>query len=112
MIKELKTLWQKYFSTLSPKPLKVKKPTLVKQKTHEEKMPGLISEIGKEMFNVRVQIELGRCPYCDTITQMMSTQIGYFRCGNCKEITKQYINGHIAYLPIDSKSPLGDGRKT
>ena len=28
------------------------------------------------------------------------------------KITKQYINGHIAYLPIDSKSPLGDGPKT
>ena len=106
MIKELKTLWQKYFGTSSPKPLEVKKPTRVKQKTHEEKMPGLISEIGKEMFNVRVQVEWGRCPYCEAITQMLSTQIGYFRCGNCREITKQYVNGHIAYLPIDGKLNL------
>ena len=112
MIKELKTLLQKYFGTSSPKPIEVKKSTPVKRKTHREKFTGLISEIGKEMFNVRVQVEWGRCPYCETITQMLSTRIGYFRCGNCREITKQYINGHIAYLPIDSKSPLGDGRKT
>jgi len=112
MIKELKTLLQKYFGTSSPKPTATKKPTPVKRKTPREKLSGLISEIGKDMFNVRVQVEWGRCPYCETITQMLSTRIGYFRCGNCKEITKQYINGHIAYLPIDSKSPLGDGRKT
>jgi hypothetical protein len=112
MIKELKTLLQKYFGTSSPKPIEVKKSTPVKRKTPREKLSGLISEIGKDMFNVRVQVEWGRCPYCETITQMLSTRIGYFRCGNCKEITKQYVNGHIAYLPIDSKSPLGDGRKT
>ena len=112
MIKELKTLLQKYFGTSSPKPLETKKPTPVKRKTQKDQLTGLISEIGKEMFNVRVQVEWGRCPYCETITQMLSTRIGYFRCGNCKEITKQYINGHIAYLPVDSKSPLGDGRKT
>ena len=78
---------------------------------HQEKLTGLISEIGKDMFNVRVQIEWGRCPYCETITQMLSTRIGYFRCGNCKEITKQYVNGRIAYLPIDDKLSLEDDRK-
>ena len=103
MIKELKTLLQKYFGTSSPKPLETKKPTPVKQKTRGEKMPGLISEIGKDMFNVRVQVEWGRCPYCESIAQMLSTRIGYFRCGNCREITKQYINGRIAYLPVDDK---------
>ena len=111
MLKELKTLLQKYFGTSSPKPLEVKKSTPVKKKTREQKLSGLISEIGKDMFDVRVQIEWGRCPYCQTITQMLSTRIGYFRCGNCKEITKQYVNGHIAYLPIDAKSPLGDEPK-
>jgi len=112
MIKELKTLLRKYFGTSSPKPIEVKKSTPVKQKTRGEKMPGLISEIGKDMFNVRVQVEWGRCPYCEAITQMLSTRIGYFRCGNCKEITKQYVNGRIAYLPIDDKLSLEDERKT
>ena len=110
-IEKLKTLWQKYFGTSSPKPLEVKKSTSVKRNTRREKLHGLISEIGKDMFDVRVQIEWGRCPYCEAITQMLSTRVGYFRCGNCKEITKQYVNGRIAYLPIDDKLSLEDERK-
>ena len=112
MLKELKTLLQKYFGTSSPKPLEVKKPIPVKVVSPHERLNSLVSEIGKDMFGVNVRIELGRCPYCQTITQMLSTRIGYFRCGNCKEITKQYINGRIAYLPVDDKLILGDERKT
>ena len=111
MIKELKTLLQKYFGTSSPKPLETKKPTPVRRKTRRDRLSGLISEIGKEMFDVRVQVEWGRWPYCDSIAQMMSTRLGYFRCGNCREITKQYINGRIAYLPVDDQSALGDEPK-
>jgi len=111
MIKELKTLLQKYFGTSSPKPIEVKKSTPVKQKTREEKLTGLISEIGKDMFDVRVQVEWGRCPYCESIAQMMSTRLGYFRCSNCREVTKQYVNGRIAYLPVDDQSALGDEPK-
>jgi hypothetical protein len=108
MIKELKILLQKYFGISSPKPLETKKPIPVKVVTPHEKINSLVSEIGKDMFGVRVQVELGRCPYCDLITQMMSTRIGYFRCSNCHEITRQYVNGHIAYLPIDDPHVLGD----
>ena len=111
MIKELRILLQKYFGTSSPKPTVVKKPTPVKAVAPHEKINSLVSEIGKDMFGVNVRIELGRCPYCQTITQMMSTRTGYFRCGNCKEITKQYVNGHIAYLPVDDKLTLEDERK-
>ena len=110
-IEKLKTLWQKYFGTSSPKPLETKKPTPVKRKTRRERLNGLISEIGKEMFDVRVQVEWGRCPYCESIAQMMSTRLGYFRCSNCREITKQYINGRIAYLPVGDESALGDESK-
>ena len=109
MIKEIKTLLQKYFGTSSPKPIEVKKPTPVKKKDRREKLHGLISEIGKEMFDVRVQVEWGRCPYCESIAQMMSTRLGYFRCSNCREITKQYVNGKIAYLPVDDRHGLKDG---
>jgi len=112
MIKELKTLLQKYFGTSSPKPLETKKPTPVRRSTRREKLHGLISEIGKEMFDTRVQVDWGRCPHCEAITQMLSTRIGYFRCGNCREITKQYVNGKIAYLPVDDQSALGDEPKT
>ena len=111
MIKELKTLLQKYFGTSSPKPIEVKKPTPVKKKDRREKLHGLISEIGKEMFDVRGQVEWGRCPYCESIAQMISTRLGYFRCSNCREITKQYVNGRIAYLPVDDQSALGDEPK-
>jgi hypothetical protein len=108
MLKELKTLLQKYFGTSNPKPLKVKKPTPVKAVRPQDKINSLVSEIGKDMFGVRVQIELGRCPYCESIAQMMSTRIGYFRCSNCHEITRQYVNGKIAYLPVDDPNVLGD----
>jgi uncharacterized protein with PIN domain len=109
MLKELKILLQKYFGILSPKPTETKKPTLVKAVAPHEKINSLVSEIGKDMFGVHVRIELGRCPYCDLITQMMSTRTGYFRCSNCHEITRQYVNGHIAYLPVDDPHVLGDG---
>ena len=109
MLKELKTLLQKYFGISSPKPTATKKPTPVRAVAPHEKINSLVSEIGKDMFGVNVRIELGRCPYCDLITQMMSTRTGYFRCSNCHEITRQYVNGHIAYLPIDDPNVLGDG---
>ena len=111
MLKELKTLLQKYFGISSPKPITTKKSIPVKAVQPHKKLSSLVSEIGKNMFGVHVRIELGRCPYCELVTQMMSTRIGYFRCGNCREITRQYINGHIAYLPIDDKSALGDEPK-
>ena len=111
MLKELKTLLQKYFGISSPKPTATKKPTPVRAVAPHEKINSLVSEIGKDMFGVNVRIELGRCPYCQTITQMLSTRIGYFRCGNCKEITRQYVNGHIAYLPVDDRNVLGDEPK-
>jgi len=111
MLKELKILLQKYFGISSPKPTATKKPTPVKGVAPHEKLNSLVSEIGKDMFGVNVRIELGRCPYCDLITQMMSTRTGYFRCSNCHEITRQYVNGHIAYLPIDDRNVLGNEPK-
>ena len=108
MLKELKILLQKYFGISSPKPTAIKKPTPAKAVTTQQKMNSLVSEIGKDILGVNVRIELGRCPYCELITQMMSTRIGYFRCSNCHEITRQYINGHISFLPIDDPHVLGD----
>ena len=101
MLKELKTLLQKYFGTSSPKPIETKKPIPVKVVRPHEKLSSLVEEIGKDMFGVRVRVEWGRCPYCESVTQMLSTQVGYFRCSTCREITNQYVNGKIAYLPVD-----------
>ena len=58
------------------------------------------------MFGVRLRVEWGRCPYCESVSQMLSLRPGYFRCSNCHETTKQYVNGHIAYLPIDDPHVL------
>ena len=108
MIKELKILLQKYFGTSSPKPIEVKKPTPEKVVQPHEKLSSLVEEIGKDMFGIRVRVEWGRCPYCENITQMLSTHVGFFRCSTCRELTKQYVNGHIAYLPVDDRHALGD----
>ena len=111
MLKELKILLQKYFGTSSPKPIETKKPTPARVVQPQEKLNSLVEEIGKDMFGIRVKVEWGRCPYCESVTQMLSTQVGYFRCSLCREITKQYINGHIAYLPIDDPRVLEDEPK-
>ena len=111
MLKELRILLQKYFGTSSPKPIEVKKPTPVKAEPPQEKLNSLVEEIGNEMFGIRVRVEWGRCPYCESIAQMLSTRLGYFRCSNCREVTKQYVNGRIAYLPVDDQSALGDEPK-
>jgi hypothetical protein len=34
--------------------------------------------------------------------------MGYFKCSICREMTKQYVNGKIAYLPVDDPHVLGD----
>jgi len=111
MIKELKILLQKYFGTSSPKPIEVKKPTPAKVVEPHEKLNSFVEEIGKDMFGIRVKVEWGRCPYCETVTQLLSLHQNYFRCSQCHETTRQYINGRIAYLPIDEKSALSNEPK-
>ena len=108
MLKELKTLLQKYFGTSSPKPTKTKKPTPAKVVKPHKKVSSLVEEIGRGMFGIQVRVEWGRCPYCDNITQMLSTHKGYFRCSTCRELTRQYINGKIAFLPVDDPHVFGD----
>ena len=111
MIKEIKTLWQKYFGTSSPKPIETKKPTPEKVKEPHEKLKSLVEEIGKDMFGIKIRVEWGRCPYCNEVTQMLSTQSGYFRCTLCRELTKQYVNGKIAYLPVEEEHRLNNEPK-
>ena len=101
-IEKLKTLLQKFFGISSPKPTEVKKPTPVKAAKPHEKLSSLVEEIGKDIFGIRVRVEWGRCPYCETMTQLLSLHANYYRCSLCHETIKQYVNGHIAYLPIDN----------
>ena len=111
MLKELRILLQKYFGTSSPKPLKIKKPTPARVVPRHEKISSLVEEIGKDMFGIRVQVEWGRCPYCEMVTQLLSLHKNYFRCSQCHETTRQYVNGHISYLPINDKSALSNEPK-
>jgi len=111
MLKELRILLQKYFGTSSPKPTVVKKPTPVRAGLPHEKLNSFVEEIGKDMFGIRVKVEWGRCPYCETTTQLLSLHKNYFRCSQCHETTRQYVNGRIAYLPIDEKSALSNEPK-
>ena len=103
MLKELKILLQKYFGTSSPKPTATKKPTPVKVAVPHDRLSSLIEEIGKDILGVHVRVEWGKCPYCEAITQLLSLHKNYFRCSNCHETTRQYVNGHISYLPIENK---------
>ena len=111
MLKELKTLLQKYFGISSPKPIEVKKPTPAKVVEPHAKIKSLVEEIGNNMFGIQVRVEWGRCPYCDNIAQMLSTHKGYFRCSTCNEMTRQYINGRVAYLPVDDPHLFGNDPK-
>jgi len=111
MLKELKILLQKYFGISGPKPTETKKPTPEKVVEPHKKLGSLVEEISKDMFGIRVRVEWGRCPYCNNITQMLSTHLGYFKCSICREMTRQYVNGKIAYLPVDDPQVLGDEPK-
>tara|TARA_R110002012_G_scaffold303784_1_gene505875 strand:- start:438 stop:788 length:351 start_codon:yes stop_codon:yes gene_type:complete len=103
-IKELRILLRKYFGISDPKPIETKKPIPEKAATQPEKVSSLIEEIGKDIFGIRVKVEWGKCPHCDTTTQLLSLYSNYFRCSLCQETIRQYVNGHIAYLPVDNKT--------
>ena len=111
MIKELKTLLQKYFGTSKPAPTKTKKPIPAKVEEPHEKLKSLVEEIGRDMFGIKIRVEWGKCPYCENVAQMLSTDVGFFRCSVCREITKQYVNGKIAYLPVDEEHRLNNEPK-
>ena len=103
MIKDIITLWQKYFGTSKPAPTKTRKPTHVSQETRRARLHSLVSEIGKEVFNENVKMEWGLCPHCNFNTHMISSTIEYWRCTNCHELVRQYVNGSIQYLPLTEK---------
>ena len=105
-LKELKTLLQEYFGISSHKPTKTKKDIPEKAATQPEKLNSLVEEIGKDVFGIRVKVECGKCPYCEMTTQLLSLYSNYYRCSQCQETIRQYVNGHIAYLPLNSSKFL------
>ena len=42
----------------------------------------------------------GHCPECGDETLLVAIVTDYYRCTNCGEDTRQYVNGSIKYLKI------------
>ena len=42
----------------------------------------------------------GHCPECGEETILVAIVTDYYRCTNCGEDTRQYVNGSIKYLKI------------
>ncbi len=43
----------------------------------------------------------GICPECKEKAFLVAIIQDYYRCTNCGEDTKQYVNGHIKYLKLN-----------
>jgi len=43
----------------------------------------------------------GICPNCDEDAILVAIVTDYYRCTNCGEDTKQYVNGSIKYLRLN-----------
>jgi len=59
----------------------------------------------KDDFNIQdllgsVRTVHGHCPECSEETLLVAIVTDYYRCTNCGEDTKQYVNGSIKYLKI------------
>ena len=88
MLKELKTLLQKYFGISSPKPLKVKKDIIEKR---------------IKRLSIKTEIIVnGHCPMCQRSTLFVSIAPPFYRCMHCGYDLEQRINGAIQYIPISS----------
>ena len=88
MLKELKTLLQKYFGISSPKPLKVKND---------------ITEKRIKRLSIKTEIIVnGHCPMCEKPTMFISIAPPIYRCMHCGYDLEQRINGAIHYIPLSS----------
>jgi ribosomal protein L37AE/L43A len=101
MIKELKTLLQKYFGISSPKPTATKKD---------------ITEKRIKRLSIKTEIVNGHCPVCEKPTMFISIALPIYRCMHCGYDLEQRINGAIHYIPISSSGSehrivLDDGSK-
>jgi uncharacterized protein (DUF983 family) len=48
-----------------------------------------------------IETVAGVCPHCEEDAILVAIVTDYFRCTNCGEDTKQYVNGSIKYLKLD-----------
>ena len=45
----------------------------------------------------------GMCPHCYEDTLLVAIVNDFYKCTNCGEETRQYVNGSIKYLRLDDK---------
>ena len=45
----------------------------------------------------------GICPSCEEDTLLVAIVTDFYKCTNCGEETRQYVNGSIKYLRLDDK---------
>ena len=64
--------------------------------------PSMSKFFKKNFLKVRPEITSGLCPCCELPTSFISIVSDFYRCMNCGEEVKQYVNGAIRYLPIGS----------
>ena len=44
----------------------------------------------------------GICPHCEEDTLLVAVVSDFYKCTNCGEETRQYVNGSIKYLQLNS----------
>ncbi len=53
-------------------------------------------------FNSQLYVDnvLGICPVCKEEAFLVAIVVDYYRCTNCGEDTKQFVNGVIKYMKL------------
>ena len=54
-------------------------------------------------FTIDSLIVQGICPGCKRLTALVSILDNIYKCTNCGDELKQYVNGVIKYLPMNNK---------
>ena len=44
----------------------------------------------------------GSCPHCEEDTLLVAVVSDFYKCTNCGEEARQYVNGSIKYLKLNS----------
>jgi uncharacterized protein (DUF983 family) len=48
-----------------------------------------------------IETVAGICPHCQEESILLAIVSDYYRCTNCGEDTRQYVNGSIKYLTLN-----------
>ena len=61
-------------------------------------------------LEINAQVVNGKCPFCKSISVLVSLHKTIFRCMHCGSAIAQKIKGKISYIPIGGKIHLTDIR--